>query len=93
MTVWRERFPGRPVDVDHEDLVQSNDDTLRGVLEYAGLSWQDHCLDFAMSKTAVTTASAAQIREKPHTRSIGRWRHQERPLQAMKKVLTDGQVV
>lgn len=93
MTVWRQRFPGRFLDVRYEDLVQSTEETLRGVLGYAGLSWQAQCLDFTTSKTAVTTASAAQVREKPHTRSIGRWRCYEKQLQPMHKILDDAGIV
>jgi Flp pilus assembly protein TadD len=93
MNVWRDRFPGSFLDVAYEDLVQSTEHTLRGVLEYAGLSWQQQCLDFANSRAPVTTASAAQVREKPHSRSIGRWRNYERQLGPMHKVLADAKII
>lgn len=93
MDVWRERFPGRFVDVAYEQLVQSTETTLRGVFEQVGLSWQEQCLDFATSKTAVTTASAAQVREKPHTRSIGRWRRYEKRLQPMFRILAEAKII
>ena len=91
MNIWRARFPGRFLDVNYEDLVQSTEDTLRGVLEYTGLSWQQQCLEFTTSKTAVTTASAAQVREKPYSRSIGRWRKYEARLQPMLTILAAAQ--
>jgi len=93
MSVWREQFPGRFLDVGYEDLVSATDDTLRSVLDHVGLSWQPQCLDFAAAQTAVTTASAAQVREKPHTRSIGRWRRYEARLQPMRQILADAGVV
>lgn len=88
MNVWRQRFPGQIFDVEYEQLVTNCETTLRGVLEHVGLSWQEQCLDFANSKTAVTTASAAQVREKPHQRSIGRWRRYEKQLTPMRDILS-----
>lgn len=88
MNVWRQRFPDRVYDVAYEDLVTDSETTLRGVLEHVGLSWQRRCLDFANSKAAVTTASAAQVREKPHRRSIGRWRQYEDRLRPMHDILS-----
>ena len=93
MDTWRQRFPGRFVDVDYEDLVSDAEATLRTVLEHVGLSWQDQCLDFDQVATAVTTASAAQVRERPHLRSIGRWRRYEKQLQPMLNVLSAAEVL
>ncbi len=88
METWRARFAGRFIEVDYEALVSSPEETLRTVLEGVGLSWQQRCLDFDKTGTAVTTASAAQVREKPHRRSIGRWRQYESELQPMSEVLS-----
>jgi Tfp pilus assembly protein PilF len=88
MALWRERFGERFLDVAYEDLVTDTESTLRGVLERVGLSWQPQCLDFAASGEAVTTASAAQVREKPHTRSVGRWRRYAQQLRPMRDVLS-----
>jgi len=87
METWRRRFPGRFLDVDYENLAGNTDACLRDVFEYAGLSWQSACLEYYGMDTAVTTASAAQVRQKPHTRSIGRWRHFERELEPMRQIL------
>jgi tetratricopeptide (TPR) repeat protein len=89
METWRERFPGRFLDVSYEDLVTDSEETLRTVFEHVGLSWQRQCLDFHKDQSAVTTASAAQVREKPHQRSIGRWKRYEQQLQPMRDVLAE----
>jgi hypothetical protein len=88
MSVWRERFGERFIDVAYEDLVTDTESTLRRVLEYVGLSWQPQCLEFERSTSAVTTASAAQVREKPHTQSIGRWRRYADGLKPMQDILS-----
>lgn len=87
MATWRERFPGRFMDVDYEGLVADTEETLRCVFEHVGLSWQRQCMDFHTAPGAVTTASAAQVREMPHQRSIGRWRRYEKDLAPMREVL------
>ncbi|MGB5510302.1 MAG: sulfotransferase, partial [Woeseiaceae bacterium] len=93
IALWRERFGARFLDVAYEDLVTDTENTLRGVLEYVGLSWQQQCLDFSESQGAVTTASAAQVREMPHTRSIGRWKHFADRLGPIRDVLADGGII
>jgi len=51
------------------------------------LPWEDSCLQFHQQATAVTTASAVQVREPAHTRSIGRWRRYEKQLSEMRSTL------
>jgi hypothetical protein len=40
----------------------------------------------------VTTASAVQVRQPAHTRSIGRWRRYEKQLQPMREALLKADV-
>lgn len=87
MRTWRERFPERFVDVQYEDLVQDTGDVVRGILDHLDLTWDDACINYFETRAAVTTASAAQVREPPHTRSIGRWKHYEEMLNPMLCIL------
>jgi len=75
MAVWRERFGERFIEVDYEALVSEPEETLRPVLQFIGLSWNDDCLTYFSRDTAVTTASAYQVREAPHQRSVNHWKH------------------
>lgn len=86
----RGRFPDRFIDVRYEDLVQNTETTVRDLLDRLDLSWQDACIRYFENSSGVTTASAAQVREAPHTRSIGRWRHYAEMLQPMLQVLQHG---
>ena len=87
LATWHVRFPGRFLTVEYEDLVTNTEEALRTVFEHVGLSWQQQCMDFHTLPGAVTTASAAQIRERPHQRSIGRWRKYEKDLQPLHGIL------
>ena len=52
----------------------------RRLIQHLGLDWEDTCINFEKNNTAVVTASAAQVREKAHNRSIGRWKNYENQL-------------
>ena len=86
MQAWRERFGERFHEVDYESLVSKPEETVRSVLQYIGLSWNDACLEYFDHDPGTTTASAHQVREAPHQRSVGHWqnfREQLRPLMAV----------
>jgi hypothetical protein len=87
MQIWRERFPGRFLDIAYEDLVSDVELYSRRVFNYLNLPWEDRCLDFHRQDSAVSTASAVQVREPAHTRSVGRWRRYERQLGVMRRTL------
>jgi len=87
MAAWRDRFPGRFLDISYEETVSNLEPNARRLVEFLGLPWEDACLHFHEQKHAVSTASAVQVREPAHTRSIGRWRKYEDRLQPMRKVL------
>jgi tetratricopeptide (TPR) repeat protein len=87
MQVWRERFPGRVFDISYEETARDVEPNARALLEYLELPWEDGCLDFHRQDGAVSTASAVQVREPAHTRSIGRWRRYENQLQPMLEAL------
>ena len=87
MDTWRDRFGTRFFEVDYEALVTAPEDTLRPVLQYIGLSWNDACLDYHTRDSATATASAGQVREAPHRRSVGHWRRFEAQLQPVAAIL------
>jgi tetratricopeptide (TPR) repeat protein len=93
MAVWRERFPGRFLDVRYEDITRDLERQARALLEYLDLPWQDACLEFHRQEGAVATASAVQVREPAHTRSIGRWRRYGTQLEPMRKLLEAAGVI
>ena len=77
----------RMIAVAYEDVVEDMEGQARRMIEYLGLDWQDASLNFHKQKTAVTTASATQVREKAHNRSVGRWRQYENELTTMREII------
>jgi tetratricopeptide (TPR) repeat protein len=89
MQAWRERFPGRFLGIAYEDIASDFSTQARRLIDYLELPWEDSCLDFHRQDAAVTTASAVQVREPVHTRSIGRWRRFEARLEPMRRAFEE----
>jgi hypothetical protein len=89
MALWRERFGDRFFDIAYEDTARDLEPNARALIAFLGLPWEDACLEFHKQDAAVTTASAVQVREPAHTRSIGRWRRYETQLGLMRQTLQD----
>jgi hypothetical protein len=89
MAHWHREFPGRIIDVSYEETARDVEPNARRLIDALGLDWEDACLEFHRSDKGVATASAVQVREPAHTRSIGRWRRYEDQLAPMVKALAD----
>ncbi|MCP5371438.1 MAG: sulfotransferase [Hyphomicrobiales bacterium] len=72
---WAAHPPLPLLDLAYADLVADTEAQVRRLLAFCGLDWDPACLDFHRSTRAVATASALQVREPIHDRSVGRWRH------------------
>lgn len=73
MRCWHERWPGRIYDISYEQTVTDFEPNVRALLDYLGLPFEEACLRPHEQAAAVSTASAVQVREPVHTRSVGRW--------------------
>lgn len=92
MALWRERFEGRFFDISYEETARDLEPNARALIDYLELPWEDACLHFHKQDAAVTTASAVQVRQPVHTRSIGRWRRYDKQLDKMRQTLEEHDV-
>jgi hypothetical protein len=92
MATWRERFGDRFLDIAYEDTARNVEPNARALIDFLELPWEDACLNFHRQDAAVTTASAVQVRQPAHTRSIGRWRRYEQQLEPMRQALLEANV-
>jgi hypothetical protein len=89
---WREVLPDRMVEVRYEDLVGETEATIRGLLEKLELDFEDACLHFEENLAPIATASSVQVREKAHTRSVGKWQKFAGRLEPLRARLESGNV-
>ncbi len=73
MDHWHKVLPGEVYDLRYEELVEEPEKTMRALLEYCGLAWEDRCLAFYRTKRPVATASALQVRQPIYKTSIRSW--------------------
>jgi tetratricopeptide (TPR) repeat protein len=92
MEHWRRVLPGRFMDFDYEHLVQSQQSATRELLDGCGLPFEPQCLEFDRNRAPAATASAAQVREPIHARSIGLWKHYATQLAPLAAALREGGV-
>jgi tetratricopeptide (TPR) repeat protein len=79
MRHWRATLPENAIlDVPYEGLVDDQERWTRKLLEFVGLPWEAHCLDFHQTRRAVITASKWQVRQKINRLSVERWRNYEK---------------
>jgi tetratricopeptide (TPR) repeat protein len=77
MAHWDRQYGDRILHLCYEDLVADPETTARCAIDYLDLEWDPACLEFHQRSEAVTTASASQVREAIHDRSVGKWKHFE----------------
>jgi len=65
----------------------------RRLIAALGLGWQEACLNFHENRSAVATASAAQVRQPVYNTSVGLWRRYETELAPLADILRKGGLV
>lgn len=89
MDHWRKVLPMQVLDVDYEDTVNDHEGTVRSVLDFVGLEWNDACLEFHKTERRVKTASQWQVRQPIYDTSLERWRHYSHNLAPLFEALGD----
>jgi tetratricopeptide (TPR) repeat protein len=85
---WRTTLPAtRLLEVPYEGLIENQEAWTRRMLDFIGVPWNSQCLDFHRTDRMVITASKWQVRQTIHGRSVGRWRHYERFLGPLRKLV------
>lgn len=84
---WRKVLPDRMIEVAYEDIVEDLETEAKRLIAELGLDWQPGCLDFHQNEAAAMTGSAAQVRRKIYTSSVGRWRDYAAQLQPLADAL------
>ncbi len=87
MAHWQRLYPGRLFELHYEALVLKPELTIRRLIRYCGLDWDEACLRFHETERPVQTASAMQVRRPLFTDSIGAWRRYADHLQPLRTAL------
>ncbi|NNF77541.1 MAG: tetratricopeptide repeat protein [Rhizobiales bacterium] len=90
---WEKILPSSQLlSVDYETLIAEPEDTIRSLLEFCGLEWDDNCLHFHTTARPVKTPSAVQVRTPLYRSSVGRWEPYKDQLGPLIQGLSNGSV-
>ena len=89
MEHWRSVLPVPCFDLQYEDLVEKPEPTVRELLKFLKLEWNDQVLAFHKTERAVKTASVWQVRQPLYKTSQARWKRYAGYLEPLTKVLAE----
>ena len=74
MDHWDAVLPGRVLRVQHEDVVDDLEGSVRRILEYCGLPFETACVEFHKTKRSVRTPSSEQVRQPIFRDGLDQWK-------------------
>ncbi len=89
MRHWKKVLPGSILTVQHEDLVENLEASVRRILQFCGLPFEPVCLEFYRTERNVRTASSEQVRRPISREGLNRWRNYEPWLAPLRSALGD----
>jgi tetratricopeptide (TPR) repeat protein len=92
MRHWDRVLPGQVLRVQHEDVVNDLEGSVRRMLEFCGLGFEPQCVDFHKTQRSVRTASSEQVRQPIFRDALDQWRHFEPWLGPLREALSDAGV-
>jgi hypothetical protein len=89
MQHWDTVLPGRVLRIQHEDVVDDLEGSVRRLLEHCELEFEPACIEFHKTERSVRTASSEQVRQPIYREGLDQWRHYEPWLQSLRESLGD----
>jgi tetratricopeptide (TPR) repeat protein len=74
MAHWDAALPGKILRVQHEDVVDDLETSVRRILDFCGLPFEPQCLNFHQTERSVRTASSEQVRRPIYRDGVDQWR-------------------
>ena len=93
MDHWDLALPGRVLRVQHEEVINDIEGSVRRILAHCGLGFEPGCVSFHENKRSVRTPSAEQVRRPIFRDGVNQWRNYEPWLDGLKTALTNLSVI
>jgi tetratricopeptide (TPR) repeat protein len=87
MQHWDRVLPGKILRVQHEDVVEDLEGSVRRILEFCDLPFESQCVEFYKTERNVRTASSEQVRQPIFKEGLDQWLHFEPWLGPLKDAL------
>jgi len=89
MAHWDTALPGRVLRVQHEDVIDDLEGSVRRLLDHCGLDFEPGCVDFHKSKRSVRTPSSEQVRQPIFRDGLDQWQNYAPWLAPLRAALGD----
>ncbi len=87
MQHWDDVLPGRVLRVQHEDVVDDLEGSVRRILDYCGLPFEAACVEFHKTKRSVRTPSSEQVRQPIFRDGLDQWKKYAQYLESLRAAL------
>ncbi len=77
MEHWDRVLPGRVLRVQHENVIDDLEGSVRRILDHLGLEFEPACVEFHRTERRVHTASSEQVRRPINRDGVDQWRYFE----------------
>jgi predicted Zn-dependent protease len=89
MRHWDAVLPGQVLRVFHEDVVDDLEGSVRRLLDFCGLPFEESCIEFHRTQRSVRTASSEQVRQPIFREGLEQWTRFEPWLGSLRDALGD----
>ena len=89
MRHWDAVLPGHVLRVQHEDVVDDLEGSVRRILDFCGVAFEQSCVDFHTNRRSVRTPSSEQVRQPIFRDGLDQWRRYEPCLGTLRAALGD----
>jgi len=87
MDHWNKVLPEQILSINYEDVVNNFEESVRNILDYCDIPFEQQCLEFYKSKRSVKTPSAEQVRQPIYKSGMDYWKNYEPYLDDLKNNL------
>jgi len=87
MDHWNSALPGRVLRVQHEDVIDDLEGSVRRILDFCGLEFEAGCVEFHKTERRVHTASSEQVRRPINREGVEQWKNFEPWLGPLREAL------
>jgi tetratricopeptide (TPR) repeat protein len=87
MDHWDAVLPGRVLRIQHEDVIDDLEGSVRRILDYCGLPFEPACIEFHKTKRSVRTPSSEQVRQPIFRDGLDQWKNYAPYLDRLREVL------
>ena len=89
MNHWHKVYGKDIFTVHYDDVINKTEETIRELIDYCNLPFEQECLEFYKSSRPVKTPSAEQVRQPIYKSGLNYWKNYEKHLLPLKKILDE----